>query len=249
MIVISYGMVKSASSFTFQLIQDLVKNHIQSSEAQLHSVGGLLPYINGNFVSDEFELEAVILDITNSENFSDGDWVVIKTHSKCDGKTKKLLTENDIKATANFRDPAEIALSLRDVVIKENKEGINRFNKKYLNISKSINSLKYHENNFLSWYSNQNTLPIFYDSLVMGPDDVVKLIADHLGFASVSPKTILKNYEDRNKIREFNKGVINRAESELSASQISSIQEQCPKLMELVHSHRASLFNAAGNLK
>jgi len=54
---------------------------------------------------------------------------------------------------------------------------------------------------------------------------------------------------DRNKIREFNKGVINRAESELSASQLSSIQEQCPKLMELVHSHRASLFNAVGNLK
>jgi len=234
MIVISYGMVRSASSFSFQLIQEIIRLGCKDSGGKLYSLGGLIDRINGNFVDNSEDLASIVKELCNHSIDFDQDWVVINTHSPCNSEITRLLRDGKILAVANYRHPAEVALSLRDIAKSEKAKGINRFNQKYINLDSCINGVRFHAKTFLAWNKVQMVHKIFYDNIVTNPQTVCHHLSNYLGFDK-HPKRILKKFQSGNAtIRELNKGVLDRKSSELTALELAKFENVCPKLMTVI---------------
>lgn len=242
MIIISYGMVKSASSFTFQLVSGACVEHCNAVGGECYALGGILDEFSGNFVATSSELEDVVIELSGLDIDWGCNFIVIKTHSAPTPRLIELLPELPMCVVANFRDPAEIALSLRDVVIKENHEGVSRFNKKYIDLKNSHGGLKFHEKNFLSWVNNIAVHEVFYDEIVCTPVKVLRRLSHTLGLQNVDADKIVSGYlHDKSKIREFNKGELLRANHELSAEEYAGFRRLYPELYTFVDRSRNML--------
>ena len=251
MIVICYGMPKSASSFTFQLAAALVdcKYKVYKSLPEEDSL-----YINklelGTYnntytslperVKSHFFLKSLYIDKLDQaiydlvDTLPSDQVLVIKTHSPLSKPIESVLESGNALAIVNYRNPYDIIVSLKDVGERERLKEKSKQRPEFAWI-KSIDDTKRNIRGIVStaktWLDkkSESLLCISYQSIEKTPLnvalDIDKFIQLNLKPSSI--RTIVDGFiSDKSKIGEYNVGVSGRgAEISFTESDKKLVEE------------------------
>ncbi|NES89355.1 tetratricopeptide repeat protein [Okeania hirsuta] len=245
MIIICYGMPKSASTFTFQLASALVDCKYSQSK-----VYKSLPektkrhfYKNTRFIEKLDQAIYDLVDIVPSDKV-----LVIKTHSPLSKPVESVLESGNALAIVNYRNPYDIIVSLKDVGEKERLKKKSERHKGFAKI-KSIDDAKVLIPDFIrkakTWLDkkSESLLYVSYQEVEKIPFNVARDINEflQLNLEPNSIDTIVDGFiSDKSKIGQYNIGVSGRG-AEISFS------ESDKKLVEEINSFVDLYFQGGDN--
>lgn len=232
MIVFCHGMVKSASTFAMQIAQGLIEQHCAISGARVLDLREFIPESNGVYINIDEDIDRHLMDILQNRTL-EHEFLVIKWHGICTPLISGLLKEDRASAISTYRNPIEIALSLLDVARKEMNAGIVRF-KPYNIIEDTVVDIDYQIECFMTWIPVYGVEKIFYDDIVVKPHDVGERIAKRLSIEYDSSVVDSLLVDKKKNIIEFNKGVLNRAKSELDELMFDKYRKYWSEFIELI---------------
>lgn len=201
MIYISYGVPKSASTFLYQLTEEILR--FAGYELASLSKGVKGQNSPENYVDP---INGAALDAIQAEIMHRS--VVIKTHGAPDRRIFDAMQENEVFANAIIRDPREIALALVDHGQRSRNAGIRDFSEFY-KPTDTISLINDQIKRFNHWSLSRNLLRITYDELCFDSLLVVDKIARQLDVV-IDGTAVLGRFANRSVIRHFNKGVRGR---------------------------------------
>lgn len=225
MIIISYGLPKSASTITYTYTEELllasgIKNGQQKFKA----------FFKEGFVY-KFGITSTLLIILIHAFYGS---IVIKTHSAPSFFIRFLLKLYATKATCTIRDPRDIVLSAIDH--GKRKEPNNPF-KKFTSINNALPAIIEEFKKCEKWLHYKNILVIRYENITQSPATELHNISNYLSF-TLDIKTIsiiINKYEKtKNLNKNFNKGTTNRYRSEMSEEEISLCNSSANKYIHLL---------------
>lgn len=200
MIYFSYGMTKSASSFVYQLQEQIIKNsnyNLVKVPTEIRNNNARENYLEP--ITDE-KVQQIL------EWLPENSVTVIKTHGSPSPLAIKLVQEGKAWASATYRDPREIAISLLDHGKRSRDKGIPDF----ANFQKPLDTLKELEiqiaNRFTPWKNTPNCLAINYNLTKSKPESLVKILLEQMNLKNINTEDILLPFEDKSKIIHFNIG-------------------------------------------
>lgn len=235
MIFISYGIPKSASSFVFQLTHRILESLDQAGQVKLRMPNDVLPDIapvefaesliagmigNPNFresgdrAAVQMQLDSLFERLDEQVSTEDDVAIILKTHLPCSPSVERAIREGRVLASATFRHPAEMLLSMDDM---EERGAATMPDKKKV----------YRElvNDFYSWAAIPGVRKYYYDDIATAPEFIAKDIINHLG-ATADESEILQEFLRKKKeaIWEFNKGVTERHLDEMAPKEIKKME-------------------------
>ena len=216
-IVISYGMPKSASTFAWMLLKQIL---IEDGDP----IATLSPNTKNNHSKEDFVLSLEDGQIDKIAAETNGGSVVLKTHAAA-----HLFEGFDAPFDRSFvfvqyRDPREIALSLIDHGARTRAKGIPDF----ADCDDHQSTFKYIDAAFdcaRSWMRKDGAVAISYDELCFDSTATIERVGEILGI-DVDPQRILHHFADTSTIYQFNKGVQNRWQQELSVEESNVFLER-----------------------
>lgn len=201
MIHISYGMLKSASTQAYQLVEEMLRQ------------GGRNPWVIGpplraalsvtNYF-DDIDLEL----IRRIEGMAKGRDVVIKTHQLPAPEVLALVAQGAIRATASLRDPREIALSMVDHGARSRSWGIAEFSE-CTTVYDCWPSLDDQVETLRAWCAIPGVQRIAYNDICFDMRSVILRLAPLLE-VRVDPARVEQVFENKLMVGQFNKGVPDR---------------------------------------
>jgi SAM-dependent methyltransferase len=206
MIYLSYGVPKSASTFTYVVTEHVLKVAGHPSVKLSEAAKGRKSRLNYIDPVTWPALQRVAGEISNA-------WTVIKTHGAPDDDILAAINRGDVFASAVVRDPREIALSLIDHAQRSRALGIRdfaditTFDAAMVALDDQINRLK-------KWMRSDRVLLLNYDEICFDTPSAVRRIIQQLGL-KVDPESVLATLPDRDQVEQFNKGTERRYETEM----------------------------------
>lgn len=231
MIVICYGMPKSASTFTVQLATALVDCQHNQSKLYEYLPEGVNPSAKNKIVYIQ-ELDKVICDLV--DRVPSDRVLVVKTHCPLSKPIESALESGNALAIVNYRNPYDIMVSLKDVGERERLKEKSKQRPEFAWI-KSIDDTKRNIRGIVStaktWLDkkSESLLCISYQSIEKTPLnvalDIDKFIQLNLKPSSI--RTIVDGFiSDKSKIGEYNVGVSGRgAEISFTESDKKLVEE------------------------
>jgi len=200
MIVFTYGMHKSASTFCNRIVAQIMK---QSGAFDKVIAEGDVSRVSRGMLAT---FNDVILDSRKV--------VVHKTHGGITNYAKELAAKGVAVATATFRDPREIVLSMLDV--SEKAKGTHRRTTitRIASLTEALDRLEVEIDRFQGWAECKFVLPVFYDDISFDTVRTILKISAHLK-VHCDPERVAAAFQDKKDIR-FNKGIRARYETEMS---------------------------------
>ena len=241
MVIICYGMIKSASTFTFQVVQELAKKHCANSGLRYVSLPDLDSRFKFGFVDakTDFKLLLSVLENTALDVFGE-QHIAIKTHAP-PVHFNEILSKEGVRVVANYRHPADIVLSLVDAAKRDKARGRSRFDS-YNTLEKAANQLPYQCQSFMQWKQLGDVFNIYYDDVVSEPLNTFRELTSYLNIEQ-DPREILHYFlNSRNRIVECNKGLIGRRHGELPAEEIKLIEEKFPSILTVINNRKDTVF-------
>jgi hypothetical protein len=235
MIVVCYGMAKSASTFATQIVLGLIEEHCRENSGNIIDLRHFLPNNNLNdlFVDACESIDAIAELAIKEFGDSVDDFLVMKTHSPCEPFIKSLIENNNAVAIATFRHPIDIALSLCDAAKIDIANGRFRFNN-YRTIDDTISSIDWEIDCFKSWAIVSGVQLAYFDDLALKPLIFGERVANKLAI-KCEPKVVLKILENKKDlIWEFNKGKINRRFDEINTHELDKLNNYWYDFAEFV---------------
>lgn len=222
-------MPKSASTFTFQIAQDIAQTI--SDQIQLSST--LPEKLQHPYVGEGFDdaLRTIIALIPDNEVY------VIKTHLPLTEYTKGLILENQIKATVSYRDPYDITVSLKDAGQKERlrEEKVQR--KWFAQIKTHEDALKKVSDILKiaeTWLNFPDSFKVPFPRITKETINVVRDMATYLQVPNTNIEVIVERYlSGRKPIGEFNVGVEGRGHQELKLPNDHKTKKEMDSFIEL----------------
>ena len=207
-LIVSYGMPKSASTFAWLVIKDVLV-------AGGAPVATLSAAAKGNEATEDFverlwpERLAAIRDEIGD------DCAVVKTHGLTvrPGEIEQAGFERTI-VFVQHRDPRDIALSLIDHGARSRAEGVPDF-AQCTDVPACFPVLDHAIRALEGWARHPNAVPVDYDSLCFDTEATIARIAATCGL-HVDPARIAARYAERERITQFNKGQSARWRQEMS---------------------------------
>ncbi len=215
MIVVCYGIHKSASTFTYQIVKEILLANFDSVECP-----------DGVFPAKENSL-AQFKDIILSDNKV----LVIKTHGASTPYVDELKSQTRVLSTANYRDPREIALSMIDHGNRSREQGQENVMAGIETIDDAISLLKVEIKRFETWTAHDFNMPVFYEDICFDSIPNVKKLFTHLtGKPSTDEdaQAILDKFSERKNIM-FNKGKKKRYEEDMTQENSQKIVDAFPE--------------------
>lgn len=224
MVIVSYGTLKSASSFAWQIVDLHLKCGFIDNKAYNKYRRDGLPseFHDVHFEIKDKECEELVslLPLKKIYHF--------KTHSvfnniafsnqrlpKLSDELNQYLSEGSVKIIGSIRDPREIVLSAMDHGHRVENDGsffseLARMEDSYPHVKRNFEKAAlWHKTGVVQW--------IPYDLVLSSPHKVNDLISNHLGFDSSNVTSKLDwLLANKNKIVQYNKGTASRYKSELS---------------------------------
>jgi hypothetical protein len=208
MIYVSYGVPKSASTFTYVVTETVLRvagyAPVTLSEAAKGGKSQL------NYI-DPISWSAIQRAVSEIGEKS----AVIKTHGVPDKRLLEAIERGEVFASAVIRDPREIALSLLDHAKRSRSLGVGDF-AEIETVTDTFKVLDDQINRLSRWMAIGKVLLLAYDEISFDTESAVQRIIDQLGI-SVAAANVISALPDRSKIEQFNKGVKKRYESEMPA--------------------------------
>lgn len=211
MIIICYGMPKSASTFAFQLARDIANTH-----TSINTVRQKLPEdLDKLFFQELYPVLPRLQRSIKSEEL-----YVIKTHCFPDAQTLSMIRQGLAKVIISIRDPYDIIVS--------HKEAGDIERKKALADQRSFAKLHTYEDIFSiipkklliasSWIEQlDKKLVIKFSDIKNTPQTVAMNIAKFIGVDKKYVNEVLDKYlVEGKRIVEFNKGIEGRGRKEIN---------------------------------
>ncbi|WP_447041182.1 hypothetical protein [Vibrio parahaemolyticus] len=220
MIYFSYGMTKSASSFVYQLQERII-------ELSDYDLVKLPEDIRGNKARENY------IEVITNENVEkilawlpENAATIIKTHSGPSDLAVELVRNKQALASATYRDPREIAVSLLDHGKRSRDKGIRDFANFHAPLD-TLGEIKTQINKrFSPWKNAENCLTINYSLTKSSPEELVKFLIKQMGVNHVNVDDVLAPFEDKSKIIHYNVGESNRYLNRFDQSDLESFNSE-----------------------
>lgn len=225
-IYFSYGMTKSASSFVYQIEEQI----INLSSFDLLKVP---PEIRGNNAEENY-----VEPITDTKVQEVLDWLpenavtVIKTHGAPCKLACDLVNQGQAYASATYRDPRDIAVSLVDHGAHSREKG----NADFSNFIRPIDALaemKNQLNRLNPWLNLSRYRPFSYDLIKNNPEAVVGAILQQIGLHGIETADVLSPFQDRTKIIHYNVGKTGRYLEHFTEDESQQFENEFGELLAL----------------
>jgi hypothetical protein len=197
MIYICYGMTKSASTYLYQLTEEL-SLFAGRKPARLGSP--FRPVLSLNNYFDRIDLP-LVREIAASIGRND---VVLKTHGPPDPEIAARVARGEILASASMRDLREIALSMVDHGARSRRWGYPEFSECRTPID-ALPSLDNQVATFRLWAAIPRMQTFSYNEICFDTAASMTKLAAQIGVA-VDIETVIKPFRYRNLIGQFSKG-------------------------------------------
>lgn len=226
MIVFSYGMPKSASTFIYQIIKEILdlNGYSRAKFAVNMAPNKANPYQEFESISDIQSFES---DVPAEFPF------LIKTHSNLSDDMSEYLNSSRNIAFATYRDPLDIAISLYDVGVNERKKPVNERRASFasiLTMDDAIARLPVIVEGSKGWLESDFVTKISYESVCNDIEGVFEQVTNTLSnsgldITNVDKETVLSKFlsNKKSKIGEFNVGGVGRWKGKLSHEQVDYI--------------------------
>ncbi len=231
MLYICYGMLKSASTFAFQIAIDI---------AQTHSDRGSLMQKLPQDLRASFIPENLGLTLQKINEFIPKEEIyVIKTHCKLDEETEELLSKGLAKAMISYRDPYDIVVSLKDAGDIERRKDPTQQRPYFTKIKDYQDALKrlpYIMADAEPWLKEEKIHRIQFSEIASDPIKVAQEMANYMGVTVDQSKItqIIESYTSNKKsIIEFNVGIKGRGHKEFSLPETDPIKQEMDRFLKL----------------
>jgi tRNA (mo5U34)-methyltransferase len=206
MIYISYGVPKSASTFTYVVTEQVLKVAGHELVSVSEAVKGRKSRLNYIDPITWSAIESVVAE-------TGGRSAVIKTHGAPDKRLLEAIGRRGVFASAVMRDPRDIALSLLDHARRSRDHGGGDF-AELKTLDDTLKILDEQFDRLTRWVECSQVLLLTYDEISFSTEAAVQRIINQLGL-SVAAKSVISALPVKGKIEQFNKGVRLRHESEM----------------------------------
>ncbi|MCA0873458.1 hypothetical protein LCL97_21720 [Seohaeicola saemankumensis] len=213
-VVIAHGQPKSGSTFLYMTALEVVQ--IVNREEFYTFKDRVLGANTPTFV-DKLTAET-ILEI--DEKLAPGQTFVLKTHADLEDEVADLITAGRVKAFTSFRDPRDTALSTLNVGEKDRAKGETRWFAKITEIGQLTNPIQFQWAETRDWVRHPDVLAVPYYVTAMSQSTSVKLLTEFLGMGYLSNTLAADMDAKREKLPEYNKGVLDRFVNELSVEDL-----------------------------
>lgn len=133
--MISYGLQRSASTFAYQIIYDILESAGHDQQELFDRYAGSL--ISAPFVKlEDFSLTSFAKCVPPERI------ILLKTHSFLNEEAARLIGSGDVIATASYRNPMDAAVSLYNVGRKERRKPENKKRKGFLEIDTMFKAIE-----------------------------------------------------------------------------------------------------------
>lgn len=195
MIYICYGATKSASTYLYQLTEEILcvsgRGFGRIRRRDSRKLENYYDFITGPF------LERV-------ERAAGGRNVVLKTHGALQPEVAERIRAGEILASASIRDPREMALSMADNGARARKLGILPFAEIHAPAD-ALPSIAMQMDYFAQWAAVPGVELFTYNEICFSSEAAVARVARQLG-VSVDAAEVLAPFRDGALIGQFNVG-------------------------------------------
>jgi hypothetical protein len=216
MIYICYGITKSASTFLYQMTEEVFraagKPVIRLGKA-FEEPSTVENYFN--FIDHD------LLD--EIDRHTGGQDIVLKTHGPPRGDVAKLVAAGTVLASASIRDPREIALSMIDHGTRSRRWRIVPFSE-FVTIADTFNAIDIQLGCFREWNATGKVEVFRYNDICYDSAAVVRAIARQIG-VEIDVDAVLGQFRDKGSIGQFSKGKALRY-TEMSAADQAAFLER-----------------------
>lgn len=206
MIYISYGMPKSASTFTYVVMEAVLQAAGRAPVSLSEAAKGSKSRLNYVDPITGDALARVAAELGDKS-------AVIKTHGAPDNRVLEAVDSGEVFASAVIRDPREIALSLLDHAKRSRSLGNGDF-AEFETVADTFTALDEQFGRLSRWMQSNKVLLLIYDEICFDTEFAVQRIIDQLGL-SITAASVVATLPEAGKIEQFNKGFRNRFEIEM----------------------------------
>lgn len=217
MLVICYGLQKSASTFCFQLISDVLEDAGYPQRQWRRQFLKTLPAstAGGITTTKKDNLETLLSEA------EDG-WRAVKTHSVLTEFAKNLIAQNRVTAFATYRCPRDAALSMFEHAERQRAAGPGGpqgFGSKIFTLEDAIRHVGSMLPRAREWCEHPQVNTVSYEMLRTDSVGACALIAETLGLTADAEKIVSKYESGEGKIQNYNVGRKGRFEAEATPEQ------------------------------
>ncbi len=209
MILIAYGLPKSASTFVFFTLANLAAGAGSAIWARLEQrmpEGKQAPY--------QPQVDEAYLALVR-ERWPEPELLPVKTHDALRPFVAQEVAAGRIKACASFRDPRDTALALLDAGVRDREAGKDSFFAKLHGMDDAVRVLSNQLGRTMDWLAQPQVLPVPQKLVAMHPQVLAQRLAEFAG-----TEDALGNIEnaipEKNRKVEFNKGGYDRYKTEMN---------------------------------
>ena len=227
MIYLSYGLPKSASTFSFYLAKAVAA---AAGHDQTRIRTSLPEYLRREYQ----DLQPGLLDDL-VHCVPELTLLVVKTHSPLTSEIESHLDAGTVLASASFRDPRDVAVALFDAGISERRKANGReaFTK-ILCLEDTLDPLRTNLAHLSSWLEREDVLRIPFDLLVERPETAAARIADQVGLEIDSRSIGERLFRERAQIPEFNIGGKGRYRQAMTAAEQATFTAEFHGEIEMI---------------
>ncbi|MEQ8651438.1 MAG: hypothetical protein RIC87_03135 [Kiloniellales bacterium] len=239
-IIVSYGVAKSSSSYAFQLIDSACYNNF---DTVLQYKEYRRDILKTNSLDD---MASDLNSLFSRVSKQPAKPIAFKTHEffKVDQKPlpraakefRPLFRSGDAICVGTYRDPRDVCLSFLDHGERDRRAGnTSNHMTKMFSISDTIAATKWQFRNLRFWSKMPNTILFSYEEMTQNTNKCLEIISDKTGLSyDIMKKTNDTISKDKNNIWQYNKGIANRYNNELSSEEIDNINKVFSKQIDLV---------------
>lgn len=220
MIYICYGITKSASTFLYQMTEEVFR----AAGRPVVRLGK--PFRKSDSVENYFNF--IDHDLLGEiERHIGGANIVLKTHGPPRGEVARLVAAGTVLASASIRDPREIALSMIDHGARSRRWRNKPFSE-FATVADTLNSLDIQLGCFRDWAAVEPVKIFTYNAICYDSAAVIRAVANQIG-AEIDAESVLAKFRDKGVIGQFSKGKALRY-SEMSAGDQAVFLERYAEL-------------------
>ncbi len=208
MIYISYGVTKSASTFLYQMTEEILslsgKDFVRIQPKGVRKLENYYDVITGPFLDR-------VADTVGNRN------VVLKTHGALRPEVAARIAAGEVLASASIRDPREIALSMIDNGVRARAVGLTPFAEIHT-AQDTFMSIDNQMDYFQAWAAVPGVEVFTYNQICFDAAATVARVAHQLG-VRVDPQRVLAPFSSKGMIGQFNVGKAQRYQDMDAATQ------------------------------
>ncbi|KQU54811.1 hypothetical protein ASG72_04150 [Bosea sp. Leaf344] len=249
MIYICYGITKSASTFLYQLTEEV----FAVAGRKPRKLGP--PYRRQGSLDNYFDVvdDALVRELADLVGDDD---IVLKTHGPPRGNIAALIASGAVLANASIRDPREIALSMLDHGRRAKRWKDVPF-AEFQSLEDTLPAIENQIGYFNAWAEIPGVHVFLYNDICFDSRSVVRRLASQIG-VEIDPDQVLKTFIGNKAIGQFSKGKALR-HSELHqddhmvflerfADLYRSYAFDTPRAVEIAEQQQGKVLRARGQL-